>query len=226
MHIPDGMINAGLAAGSGAVSLSAVSASLFAAKRRLDERQLPIIGLVAAFLLVIQSVHIPLVPPLSGHLIGGALAAILLGPWLGLLVMTAVVLVETTGLGYGGVSTLGANVVLGLVSVVGGYALFRGLLALLPRTRRGFLAAGAVTAWTTVVVASAVGTAMVTYGGVLGAGQALLYITPMVVGHSVIGIGEAALTAAAVRAVMAARPDLMATRALLPPARVDTTSAR
>jgi cobalt/nickel transport system permease protein len=211
------MINGGTAVGSGALSLSAVSVSLVAARRWLQERQVPLIGMSAAFLLVIQSVvHVPLGPGLDGHLIGGALVAILLGPWLGLLVVAAVALVETTGFGYGGVVALGANIALGLVAVVGGYALFRSLIVILPKTRSGFLAASAVTAWVTVVITGAVGSAMVTYGGLFGAAQARLFIPPIVLGHGLIGIAEAVITAAAVRAVMAARPDLMATRALLP----------
>jgi cobalt/nickel transport system permease protein len=222
VHIPDGMIKAGIAVSTGVLSLGAVSASLLAARRRLKERQLPLIGLLAAFLLVIQAIHIPLGLGLSGHLIGGALAAILLGPWIGLLVVAAVVLVETSGLSYGGVTTLGANIVLtGLIAVIGGYLLFRGLVAVLPRTRSGFLIASAITAWTTVVAASAVGSAMVTYGGYFGPGQARPIIGLIVVAHGLVGIGEAAITTAAVGAVMSSRPDLMATRKLLPPVRVD-----
>ncbi len=220
MHIPDGWIKAGTAAASGAVSLSAVSASLIAAKSRLQERQVPLIGLVAAFLLVIQAIHIPFGPGVSAHLLGGALAAVLLGPWLGFLVVAAVVLVETSGLGHGGVATLGANVALtGLIACLGGYWLFRGLLILAPRTRRGFLTATAVTSWLTVVLAAAVGSAMITYGGVLGAGQARPFIGVMVVAHGLVGIAEAVITTAAVGAVMTARPDLMATRELLPATR-------
>ncbi|MGH8932771.1 MAG: energy-coupling factor ABC transporter permease [Egibacteraceae bacterium] len=220
VHIPDGWIKAGTAAASGAVSLSAVSASLIAAKSRLQERQVPLIGLVAAFLLVIQAIHIPFGPGVSAHLLGGALAAVLLGPWLGFLVVAAVVLVETSGLGHGGVATLGANVALtGLIACLGGYWLFRGLLILAPRTRRGFLTATAVTSWLTVVLAAAVGSAMITYGGVLGAGQARPFIGVMVVAHGLVGIAEAVITTAAVGAVMTARPDLMATRELLPATR-------
>lgn len=220
MHIPDGwIISGGTAVGSGVLSLSAISASLVTAKRRLQERQLPLMGLVAACLLVVQAIHIPIVPLVPVHLIGGALAAILLGPWLGLLVMAAVVLVETLGLGYGGVTTLGANIVLsGLVPVTGGYLLFRGLVAVLPRTRKAFLAASAVTAWVTVVATGAVLGVMLTYGTQLGVSPKPPSIMVLVAGFSLVGIGEAVITALAVKAIMDARPDLMATHRLLPPA--------
>lgn len=217
MHIPDGMIHGGTALASGAVSLSAVSAALVTVGRRLRERQVPLIGLVAACLLIMQTIHFPFGPGLNGHLLGGALAGILLGPGLGFLVVAAVLLVETTGFAHGSVTALGANIALtGLVAGMGGYWLFRVLVALLPRTRRGFLVASAVTSWTTVVAASAVGSALMTYGGVFGADNILTWLGLMLGAHGIIGIGEAVVTTAAVGAVMTARPDLMHTRDLLP----------
>jgi cobalt/nickel transport system permease protein len=214
------MLKAGAAIGSGVISFGAVGASLAEARRSLRERQIPLVGLVAAFLLVLQTIHIPLGPGMSGHLLGGALAGILLGPGMGILVVAAVVLVATSGLGHGGVTTLGANIALtGLVAGFGGYWLFRALFAVLPRTRRGFLAATAGAAWCTTVLASMAASALLTLGGVFGADQLTPVLATMTGIHTVVGLGEAVITTAAVSAVMAARPDLMATRHLLPPAR-------
>lgn len=219
MHIPDGMISGGTAVASGVVSLSAVSASLVAGTRRLRERQVPLIGLLAAVLLIAQTVHLPLGPAGSVHLVGGALTAILLGPWLSCLVVAATLLVQTIGLGHGGVTTLGANILLtGLVAGMGGYWLFRALVAMLPRTRRGLLVATAITSWASVVAVSAVAGLLITVGGVgvFGPGEALPMLGALVGLHALVGIAEAVVTTAAVGVVMAVRPDLMATRDLLP----------
>jgi cobalt/nickel transport system permease protein len=215
MHIPDGMISGGAALASGVVSLSAVGASLIAGARRLRERQIPLIGLVAAVLLIAQTIHVPFGPGINGHLIGGALAAILLGPWLACLVVAAALLLEMS-VGHGGITTLGANILLnGLVAGIGSYWLFRVLVAVLPRTRRGFLTATAVTAWISVVATSAIASLLIAHASAFGA----LNLLPVVlIGlHALIGVIEAVVTTAAVGAVMTLRPDLMATRDLLPP---------
>lgn len=215
MHIPDGMISGGTAVASGVVSLSAVGASLVMGAQRLQERQVPMLGLLAAVLLIAQTIHVPLGPGVNGHLIGGALAAILLGPWLSCLVVAAALLFNMS-VGHGGVTTLGANIALnGLVAGMGSYWLFRALAAVLPRTRRGFLAATAITSWASVVVTSAVAVLLIAHASAFGA----LEILPAVfVGlHAVIGIMEAVLTTAAVGVVMAVRPDLMAIRSPAPP---------
>lgn len=217
MHIPDGVISWRMAVASGVVSLSAVSASLVHGARRLRERQLPIIGLVAAFLLIAQTIHIPLGAGVSAHLLGGALVAILLGPWVGFLVVAMALLLDAGGLGHGGITTLGANVALtGLIEGIGSYLLFRVLVRLLPRTRKGFLTATAIVTWTTALVAAAVGSALITYGGSLGTQRILLVFTTVVGLQAAVGVLQAVVTTVAVGAVMAARPDLMATSHLLP----------
>ncbi len=172
---------------------------------------MPLVGLTAAFVFAVQMVNFPVAPGVSGHLLGGALAAVLLGPWLGLLVLTTVLLVQGVFFGDGGITALGANVTLmGLVGAVVGAGVFRLLTALLPRGRRAFLVATGVTAWLTVTVASALATAYLTYGGFAGA-EAAGTLLPVMVGiHALIGIGEAAITVPVVAAVLTARPDLCA----------------
>jgi cobalt/nickel transport system permease protein len=218
MYIPDGVISGQMAFASGVMSISALSASLVMGARRLQERQIPIIGLVAAFLLVAQTIHIPLGAGVSTHLLGGALVAILLGPWVGFLVVATALLLDASGLGHGGVTALGANIALtGLIEGIGSYLLFCVLVPLLPRTRKGFLIATAITTWTTALAAAVVGSAMITYGGSLGTQRiGPVFIMTVVGVQAVVGILQAVLTTVAVGAVMAARPDLMATRRLLP----------
>jgi cobalt/nickel transport system permease protein len=157
-------------------------------------------------------INFPVLPGVSGHLLGGALAGILLGPWMGCLVLATVLLVQAIGFADGGITALGANIsLMALIAAVGGYYLFRMLTALLPRTRRGFSVATAVTAWATVVLASVVASVYISIGGFAG-GDQLSVVLPVMVGvHALIGIGEAFITTAVVMAVVTARPDLVAT---------------
>jgi cobalt/nickel transport system permease protein len=224
MHIPDGFLNAGTAAATGVASAGGVAYALREAKTKLADRQIPIVGVTAAFVFAVQMINFPVLPGVSGHLLGGALAAILLGPWMGALVLATVLLVQAIGFADGGITALGANIsLMSLVAAVGGYVLFRGLTAMLPRTRRSYAAATAITAWVTVVAASAVAALYITFGGFAGADQAGIVLPVMLGVHAVIGIGEAFITTAVVMAVVSARPDLVATADRLGPA---TASAR
>lgn len=221
MHIPDGFVSGATALGSGALSAGAVGVALRKARHALDDRQVPVVGLAAAFVFAAQMVNFPIGLGTSGHLLGGALAAILLGPWLACLVMAVVLLVQALGFADGGITALGANVLLmGIVAGGGGHLLFRRLARVLPRTRSGYLMAVAVTAWATVLAAAAVATLLITYGGTFGGellGEVLVAMTAF---HVLIGLGEAAITVAVVGAVLAARPDLLANPDLVPTARM------
>ena len=216
MHIPDGFLDASTAVATSAVSAGAVAYSLRTASSRLDERQVPLVGLTAAFVFAVQMINFPVGLGTSGHLVGGALAAILLGPWMACLVLAVVLLVQAIGFADGGITALGANVLLmGVVAGVGGYWLFRGVSRVLPRTRGGFLTATAFTAWASVVLASAVCSVLISVGGPFGP-----EVLPVMLGlHALIGVGEAAITTAVVGAVLAARPDLVATAGPLRDAR-------
>lgn len=221
MHIPDGFINASTAAVTGVASAGGVAYALREAKARLADRQIPIVGVTAAFVFAVQMINFPVLPGVSGHLLGGALAAILLGPWLGALVLATVLFVQAIGFADGGITALGANIsLMSLVAAVGGSYLFRALTAVLPRTRRSYAAATAITAWTTVVAASAVAALYISYGGFAGAEQAAIVLPVMVGVHALIGIGEAFITTVVVMAVVAARPDLVATADRLGPSGV------
>lgn len=218
VHIPDGFVSAPTALATGAVSAGAVAYALKAGRQQLEDRQVPLVGVTAAFVFAAQMLNFPVGLGTSGHLIGGALAAILLGPWMACLVLAVVLLVQAIGFADGGITALGANIALmAMVAGIGGASLFRVLVAALPRSRGGFLTAAAITSWLTVVVASVVCTLFITYGGVFGGDQSGTVLVTMVGLHALIGIGEALITVAAVAAVLAARPDLMANGDLLPP---------
>ncbi|MFG2485947.1 energy-coupling factor ABC transporter permease [Streptomyces virginiae] len=209
MHVPDGFINAPVSVAAGVVAAAAVAVSLRGARRELDERTAPLAGLVAAFIFAVQMLNFPVAAGTSGHLLGGALAAILVGPYTGVLCVSVVLLMQGILFADGGLTALGVNVtVMGVVTVVVAYAIFRGLLRILPSTRRSVTVAAFTGALLSVPAAAAAFTAVYAVGGTTDVPIGKV-ITAMVGVHVLIGIGEAAITAATVGAVIAVRPDLV-----------------
>ncbi|MDV9188229.1 energy-coupling factor ABC transporter permease [Streptomyces sp. SR27] len=209
MHVPDGFINAPVSAAAGVVAAGAVAIGLRGARRELDERTAPLAGLVAAFVFAVQMLNFPVAAGTSGHLLGGALAAILVGPWTGVLCIAVVLLMQGILFADGGLTALGVNITaMGVVTVVVAYALFRGLVLLLPRTRASVTAASFVAALVSVPAAAAAFTLIYAIGGTtdVPVGKVL---TAMVGVHVLIGIGEAVITMLTVGAVIAVRPDLV-----------------
>lgn len=209
MHVPDGFINAPVSAVAGVVAAGAVAVSLKGARRELDERTAPLAGLVAAFIFAVQMLNFPVAAGTSGHLLGGALAAILVGPYTGVLCISVVLLMQGILFADGGLTALGVNVLdMGVVTTVVAYALFRGLVGVLPRTRRSMTAASFVAALVSVPAAAAAFTLMYWIGGTTDIPIGKVF-TAMVGVHVLIGLGEAAITALTVGAVIAVRPDLV-----------------
>ncbi|MEU9028757.1 energy-coupling factor ABC transporter permease [Streptomyces sp. NPDC048383] len=209
MHVPDGFINAPVSVAAGVVAAAAVAVSLRGARRELDERTAPLAGLVAAFIFAVQMLNFPVAAGTSGHLLGGALAAILVGPYTGVLCVSVVLLMQGILFADGGLTALGVNItVMGGVTVVVAYAVFRGLLKALPATRRSVTVAAFCGALLSVPAAAAAFTALYALGGTTDVPIAKVF-TAMVGVHVLIGIGEALITAATVGAVLAVRPDLV-----------------
>ncbi|MER7955531.1 energy-coupling factor ABC transporter permease [Streptomyces sp. NPDC096030] len=209
MHVPDGFINAPVSAVAGVVAAGAVAVSLRGARRELDDRAAPLAGLVAAFIFAVQMLNFPVAAGTSGHLLGGALAAILVGPYTGVLCIAVVLLMQGILFADGGLTALGVNItVMGVVTVVVAYALFRGLVLVLPRTRRSVTVASFVAALVSVPASAAVFTLVYAIGGTTDVPLGKV-LTAMVGVHTLIGIGEAAITMLTVGAVVAVRPDLV-----------------
>ncbi|MBT2480510.1 energy-coupling factor ABC transporter permease [Streptomyces sp. ISL-94] len=209
MHVPDGFINTPVSAAAGVAAAAAVAVSLRGARRELDERTAPLAGLVAAFIFAVQMLNFPVAAGTSGHLLGGALAAILVGPYTGVLCVSVVLLMQGILFADGGLTALGVNIsVMGVVTVVVAYAIFRGLLKVLPTTRRSVTAAAFAGALLSVPAAATAFTAIYALGGTTDVALGKVF-TAMVGVHVLIGIGEAAITAATVGAVIAVRPDLV-----------------
>ncbi|WP_338699312.1 energy-coupling factor ABC transporter permease [Streptomyces sp. Q6] len=218
MHVPDGFINAPVSAAAGVVAAGAVAVSLRGARRELDERTAPLAGLVAAFIFAVQMLNFPVAAGTSGHLLGGALAAILVGPYTGVLCVSVVLLMQGVLFADGGLTALGVNITdMAITTTVVAYLVFRGLVKVLPRGRRSITVSSFVAALLSVPAAAIVFTLVYAVGGTTDVSIGKV-ATAMVGVHVLIGIGEAVITALTVGAVVAVRPDLVhAARGLTKP---------
>ncbi|WP_422748223.1 energy-coupling factor ABC transporter permease [Mycobacterium sp. WMMD1722] len=213
MHMSDGIVNAPVSMLFGMLALGAVAFSAVRARAELDERAVPLAGLVAAFVFAVQMVNFPILPGVSGHLLGGALAAILVGPYTGVLCIAIVLVVQALLFADGGVTALGTNIVnMGVIGVAAGYGTAVALLAVIRRRADRTGPALGVVAF----IAALVGTVCAAMGFVIeyaigGAGGVSLgTVTAYMLGtHVLIGVGEGLITAVTVLAVARARPDLV-----------------
>jgi cobalt/nickel transport system permease protein len=208
VHIPDGFINAPTSLAAGAVAAGGVGVSLRRAAQTLQEKQAPLAGLVAAYIFAVQMLNFPVAAGTSGHLLGGVLAAVLVGPWAGCLCV-AVVLVVQSLFADGGLTALGLNITnMAVVGVFGGWAIFALLRRALPATKTSVTVSSGIAAGLSVVLAA---TAFVVEYAIGGAGNAPVgtVLAAMVGVHTLIGIGEGIITALTVGVVLGVRPDLV-----------------
>jgi len=207
VHIPDGFLSPEVAAATGVVAAGTVLVALRRADELLDERRVPLLGVTAAFVFAAQMLNFPVAGGTSGHVLGAALAAILLGPWLACLVLSVVLLVQAFLFADGGITALGANVLnMGVIGAMGAAGVMALAARLLPRTRAAFLGSAGVAAWLAVMAGAAATAIELAWSGTVPLGTVL----PAMLGvHVFIGIGEAVITVAAVSAVLATRPDLI-----------------
>ena len=209
MHVPDGFLDAPTSVATGAVAAAGMALALRKAREELDDRTAPMAGLVATFVFAAQMVNFPVGLGTSGHLLGGALAAVLVGPWTGLLAVSVVVAVQALLLADGGITALGTNVTLiSLVGVVVGWLVFRGLQAVLPKRLALVPVLAAFGAFVSVPAAAMVFVGLYAVGGTAPVPLDGLAVA-MLGWHSVIGIGEAVITGLVVGSVVAVRPDLV-----------------
>jgi cobalt/nickel transport system permease protein len=207
MHIPDGFLTPEVAAACAVPAGGAVAYGIRRASRDLDERKVPLLGVTAAFVFAAQMLNFPVAGGTSGHFLGAALAAILLGPWLAGLVLSVVLMVQAFVFADGGITALGANVLnMGVVGglVVGGLML--AALRVLPKTRATLLAVAGAGAWLGVVAGAVACSLELAISGTAPLGTVL----PAMLGvHVLIGAGETVITVAAVSAVLSTRPDVV-----------------
>lgn len=209
MHIPDGFIDIPTSATFAALAAVGVAASLKGAAKSLDEKTAPLAGLTATFIFAVQMINFPVAAGTSGHLFGGLLAAVLVGPYVATLALSVVLLMQALLFADGGLTAAGLNIFnLSLVGVWVGYGVFVLVKKLLPKNKASITTAAAVAAF--ISVPAAVTGFVLQYA--IGANSTIsvaAVFTGMMSAHVVIGIGEAIITALSVTAVMASRPDLV-----------------
>lgn len=209
MHAPDGFLNAGTAVATGAISVSTVGLALRQARRRLVDLRIPLAGIAAAFVFAAQMINFPIAAGTTGHLIGGALAAVLLGPHLGALVVAVVVVVQAFVFADGGITALGYNVLnMAIVPAYGGYAFFTWFRRLLPGNAAGVAAATALAGWGSVVLSAMAFSIEWLFGATAPVPFTEVFVA-MVGVHLLIGIGEGLISFGAIGAVLGSRPDLV-----------------
>ncbi|BAU66796.1 cobalamin (vitamin B12) biosynthesis CbiM protein [Stanieria sp. NIES-3757] len=208
MHIPDGFLNLPVSLITWLIAISLIIVALNQVQAKYQERTVPIMGVCAAFIFAAQMINFPIPGGTSGHLLGGALAGILLGPWAGSLVMAVVFIVQAFIFQDGGITVLGANIAnMALIGTFSGYYLYRAIRSAIGRNSwRGMAIATVVSAWTSVLIASILCALELAWSKTVPLNLA---ISAMAFWHLLIGIGEALITLAVVSFIWRTRPDLL-----------------
>lgn len=203
MHIPDGFLTVRTLAPTWAFSLTGLAYSLRKTRRQFEDKSVPLMGITAAFIFAAQMVNFPIGGGTSGHLLGGVLAAVLLGPWASTIVLTTVLIIQCLIFQDGGLLALGANIF--NMAMVGTLVSYFGYLFLKKIFRKSMLAIG-VSAWLSVVFASLFCALELAFSGI---SPLKIVLTAMAGIYSLIGIVEATITCLVVEFVRKARPDLI-----------------
>ena len=210
MHLPDGFISGPINLAGYAISAGVCGLATVRARQKLGDRQVPLLGICAAFVFAAQMLNFPVAGGTSGHFCGAMFVAIMLGPLNACLVMALVLAIQCLMFADGGLTALGTNIVnMGIVASMGAYAVFALVRRLVPQTRGGFFFAVGAGSWFSVVLASAFCAGELALSGT----APLKVVLPAMVGvHAVIGVGEAMITLAVISVVEVSRPDLIGAR--------------
>jgi cobalt/nickel transport system permease protein len=208
VHIPD-VLDLTTCVSTGVLSAGAVAYAIRRVRREFADRTAPLMGVMAACLFAAQMMNFPIPGATSGHLLGGVLAAVVLGPWGGLLVLAVVLLVQSVLFQDGGITALGANVLnLGVIGSLVGYSVFAPLRQWVSGPA-GTMFGAVVAAWFSVVLAAAAAAVELAVGGVGGSFPLGPTLGVMLLAHAMIGVGEALITGLAVGFLLETRPDLV-----------------
>jgi cobalt/nickel transport system permease protein len=204
LHIPDGFLSVLISAISWLITIVLIGIAIRRAKFEMNERQIPFMGIMAAFIFAAQMINFPVAGGTSGHLLGGALAAIVLGPWTGMLVMASVIIVQALLFQDGGLLVMGANILnMGIVTALIGFGLYRAV------SKRGLptrLLVAGIAAWLSVIAGALLTSIQLWLSGTSPAGL----VFPAMLGiHLFIGIGEALITVGVLGFINQVRPELI-----------------
>lgn len=203
MHIPDGVLKPGIIAALGAVSVGTLALAAKKVREEMGEERVPLLGVTAAFVFAAQMLNFPVAVGTSGHLIGGVLAALLLGPWAGFLVISSVLILQAFLFQDGGVLALSANIFnMAFLGSFGSYYVYQ----FLKRVLKNSSVAVFLTSWLSVVVASLACAIELYLSGLAGLFPLLVSMGSI---HALIGVGEGLITSAIIGFLRATRPDLL-----------------
>lgn len=207
LHIPDGFLSTPIALIGWVVTIVVVGLSARMANNQLNDRAVPLMGVMAAFIFAAQMMNFPVAGGTSGHMLGGALATILLGPWAAVIVMTAVVGLQAFLFQDGGIAVLGVAIFnMGILTAFLGYGVYRAVQLVTGGGHTMTLVAAFAAAWITVEAAAIV----TAFQLALSDTSPLDVALPAMAGvHALIGIGEGLITAAALGFIMSTRADLL-----------------
>jgi len=206
MHIPDGFLDAKTVIATTVFSVTGLGTALRHVRQHLQSREIPLVGLTAAFIFVAQMLNFPVAGGTSGHLLGATLAMVLLGPSVAIIVMCSVLIIQAAIFADGGLLALGANIFnMAIVAPVSSYIIYKALRGLL-RDTRGQLISASVASWCAVVIASVFCAGELAWSGT----AAWNIVFPAMAGiHSVIGIVEGLITMLVLAAIAKTRPELL-----------------
>lgn len=207
LHIPDGFLSPLVSAVGWVLALVMIAIALRQTRNQLGDRQIPMMGILAAFIFAAQAINFPVAAGTSGHLLGGALAAIIMGPWAGTLIMTAVIAVQSLLFQDGGLLVMGWNILnMGVFTAFTGYASYRFVRRLLGQNPTSLIASGFVAAWLSVEVGAIATAFELAASGTVPLSLAL----PAMAGvHALIGLGEGVITSAALSLLQVSRPQVL-----------------
>ncbi|MEK7674952.1 MAG: energy-coupling factor ABC transporter permease [Verrucomicrobiota bacterium] len=209
MHIPDGFLDARTCAATYCAAGAGLALAVRRVTGRWSDRTVPLLGVMSAFVFAGQMVNFPIAAGTSGHLFGGVLAAVFLGPAGAALALATVLVIQCFLFQDGGVTALGANILnMSLLGTTGGYFIYRFLRSWLAGPR-GLILASAAGGWFSVVLAAAACSVELALSGTV---RLDMILPVMVVTHAVIGVAEAFITAGVLAFVLKVRPDLLCER--------------
>ncbi|MBA7601660.1 putative fused nickel transport protein LarMN [subsurface metagenome] len=206
MHIPDGFLSVEVWASLWVVAILILVVAVWRTNKKLGDRHVPLLGVLAAFIFAAQMLNVPVAGGTSGHMLGGVLIAVFVGPMAGSIVMGSIFGVQAVFFQDGGITTMGANIInMGLIGTILGYFIYQSVKKAV-KGDRGMIIGAGVAAWIAVVLASAACAFELAASGTSPLGIAL----PAMVGiHAIIGVVEAAITIAVIKSVLKTRADLL-----------------
>ena len=209
MHVPDGFINVQVSAATGLLSFGTLWAYIRSAKTLIADKFIALTGMMSALIFVLQMINFPIAAGTSGHLLGGALAVIVLGPRLGLICLSVVVIIQSLLFADGGLSALGVNVLnMAIVTCATGWVIVKYWLKFIGKNKTSIIAASVVSGIITVVFSSIAFTLEYAIGGTISIPVSSVLVA-MISTHFLIGIGEGIITALIVGLLVRVRPDLV-----------------